>query len=371
MVEIKGKVGRIERVYFHIDPARRRQWETQHLQESKERFLNTVERENPKIKQNEFVDFCENMIYEMRYSALLLREPKAGAKAKFSIAALTARYQHLARWSAFMLTAVLNILLLTFTTNDEEVQETSPTVGTLISVLSVLHTCVSVVLLASFFTLKLPMILFKQEKEISRNIMESAYLRGDEDSLGDVLTLEGLRNRWDRLVIGSSQFPKYFHNRSARNEALEHALADGVENAAQILGFEEGEGEKRPVGWAWSFLRRFAHDSVILYHTWVLGVVVLDVSFLYSLGYLVLSVLGTLVNPFFFGIHILDIALQNPILQSVLQSVTHNGRQLFFTLTFTACVVYIYTLFAFNFFQGFYVEDDNKRWGWNSIKGIV
>lgn len=47
--------------------------------------------------------------------------------------------------------------------------------------------------------------------------------------------------------------------------------------------------------------------------------------------------------------------------QSVLQSVTHNGRQLFFTLTFTACVVYIYTLVAFNFYQSFYVEDESKR----------
>lgn len=31
-VEIKGRMGRVERVYFHIDPARRRQWQSQHLQ---------------------------------------------------------------------------------------------------------------------------------------------------------------------------------------------------------------------------------------------------------------------------------------------------------------------------------------------------
>ena len=44
--------------------------------------------------------------------------------------------------------------------------------------------------------------------------------------------------------------------------------------------------------------------------------------------------------------------------QSVLKAITHNGRQLAFTLMFTACVVYIYTLFAFTFFRKFYVQDE-------------
>ena len=34
------------------------------LQDSKEDFLNRVERENPKVKHDEFVDFCEvSIIY--------------------------------------------------------------------------------------------------------------------------------------------------------------------------------------------------------------------------------------------------------------------------------------------------------------------
>lgn len=62
-MEIKGKGGRVERVYFHIDPTRRRLWGAQHQQESKERFLNTVDRENPKLKQTQFVDFCEVSLF--------------------------------------------------------------------------------------------------------------------------------------------------------------------------------------------------------------------------------------------------------------------------------------------------------------------
>lgn len=41
----------------------------------------------------------------------------------------------------------------------------------------------------------------------------------------------------------------------------------------------------------------------------------MDLHFLYVLGYVMLSILGSVVSPFFFGAHILDIALQNPILQ--------------------------------------------------------
>ena len=44
------------------------------LQQSKEDFLNHVERENPKVKQAEFVDFCEDTIYEIRYNSTLFQE---------------------------------------------------------------------------------------------------------------------------------------------------------------------------------------------------------------------------------------------------------------------------------------------------------
>ena len=92
-VEVYGKSHRVERVYFKIDHARRQQWRSQNLQvresfvfvfkcecfvkpvdpffffflfpkfqDGKEKFYNEVERENQKVKINQFVDFCEVLL---------------------------------------------------------------------------------------------------------------------------------------------------------------------------------------------------------------------------------------------------------------------------------------------------------------------
>ena len=49
-------------------------------------------------------------------------------------------------------------------------------------------------------------------------------------------------------------------------------------------------------------------------------------AFLYSLWYFVFSILGNF-NYFFFAAHLLDIAVAVPALKTILQSVTHNGKQ--------------------------------------------
>jgi ryanodine receptor 2 len=49
-------------------------------------------------------------------------------------------------------------------------------------------------------------------------------------------------------------------------------------------------------------------------------------AFLYSLWYFTFSVLGNF-NNFFFAAHLLDVAVQVKTLRTILQSVTHNGKQ--------------------------------------------
>lgn len=52
-------------------------------------------------------------------------------------------------------------------------------------------------------------------------------------------------------------------------------------------------------------------------------------SFLYNLWYLTMSILGNF-NYFFFCAHLLDIAVAIASLRTILQSVTHNGKQVKF-----------------------------------------
>uniref|UniRef100_A0A915J8S7 Uncharacterized protein n=1 Tax=Romanomermis culicivorax TaxID=13658 RepID=A0A915J8S7_ROMCU len=62
------------------------------------------------------------------------------------------------------------------------------------------------------------------------------------------------------------------------------------------------------------------------YFLWKMCVIISDRSFLYQLAYFGLSILGNW-NPFFYAGHLIDMVISFPMLQTILKSVTHNGRQ--------------------------------------------
>jgi ryanodine receptor 2 len=95
------------------------------------------------------------------------------------------------------------------------------------------------------------------------------------------------------------------------------------------------------------------------YHIWKVGVTITDNSFLYNLWYFSFSLLGNF-NYFFFCAHLLDIAVAIASLRTILQSVTHNGKQLVLTVMLLTIIVYIYTVIAFNFFRKFYVSGGDE-----------
>ncbi|PZC71991.1 hypothetical protein B5X24_HaOG212085 [Helicoverpa armigera] len=66
-------------------------------------------------------------------------------------------------------------------------------------------------------------------------------------------------------------------------------------------------------------------------------------------------------NNFFFAAHLLDVAVGFKTLRTILQSVTHNGKQLVLTVMLLTIIVYIYTVIAFNFFRKFYVQEEDDE----------
>lgn len=89
-IEIKGGAGYIERVYFEITESNIEQWNKPHIkvrsdstneisecflfQESKKAFLHLVVNEtDDKEKLEQFVNFCEDTIFEVRQSLLQKR----------------------------------------------------------------------------------------------------------------------------------------------------------------------------------------------------------------------------------------------------------------------------------------------------------
>ena len=64
-IEILGKSGRVERVYFEVQKSRRQQWKETQIQESRVNFLHSVEMSSQKNKLKGFVSFCEDAIFEV------------------------------------------------------------------------------------------------------------------------------------------------------------------------------------------------------------------------------------------------------------------------------------------------------------------
>ncbi|XP_065916546.1 ryanodine receptor 2-like isoform X2 [Dysidea avara] len=68
-IEIKGKSGRMEKVYFEIENSRRKQWKDKQIKESRKFFLQTSEVASSREKLESFINFCEDTIFEMEHIA--------------------------------------------------------------------------------------------------------------------------------------------------------------------------------------------------------------------------------------------------------------------------------------------------------------
>ncbi len=69
-IEIQGSAGRIERVYFEIKESNIEQWTKPQIRESKRQFLfDIVNESDEKEKLENFVNFCEDTIFEMQHAA--------------------------------------------------------------------------------------------------------------------------------------------------------------------------------------------------------------------------------------------------------------------------------------------------------------
>jgi Ca2+-binding EF-hand superfamily protein len=388
LVEIVGIGGRIERVYFRISPEDLARWKSQHLRESKERFFNSVERDNATIKHMQFVDFCEDMIFEMRHTAEVMGDAHRSLRqeaeetlrvaeneqiralgddvdtaAKLehtkrsrsrmwrasgnSVTTLLARGQEPMRWLTMLLTVIINCILLCYSVSPgrQQPQLAPAYLHRMLFVCGALQVLGGLGQWLSFFALKMPVIVFRHEKEVNRRLrsLDTGWLGPGNRRW---LSLRAWRRWWHQFALESEDFPLLHHDQDAREYARRQAEIQGEVGDLVLPTVVEGGTRMAGVD--------------LRYATWAAGLVLFNGSFLYRLTYVVLGVLALLLNPFLFCWHLLDIALQNAILLNVLRSVVHNGRQLLFTVAFTACIIYIYTIVAFNFFRIFYQSDDRN-----------
>lgn len=216
-------------------------------------------------------------------------------------------------------------------------------------ILAVSHSILSLCMLIGYYQLKLPLVIFKREKEISR-AMEFDGLYIIEQNVDEN------KSKWDKIVISTPSFPGLYWDKFVKKRVRDaYSEQYDYDSITKMLGMtndtfasSKDSPENLP------FWRRIIKINGIdfKYQIWKAGVTVTDQLFLYNLGYFVFSVLGN-VNYFFFAPHLLDLAQSNKSLKTILQSVTHNGRQFMLTVALLTIVVYIYTVC----FKGFFFSN--------------
>ncbi|XP_059214929.1 ryanodine receptor 2 [Centropristis striata] len=226
--------------------------------------------------------------------------------------------------------------------------------------LAVAHTIISFCCIIGYYCLKLPLVIFKREKEVARRLeFDGLYVTEQPPE-------EDIKGQWDRLVINTPSFPSNYWDKFVKRKVMDkYGDFYGCEKISELLGLDQAALDfsserkerrrlKRDTAW-----RTLFNSIDMKYQVWKLGVVFTDNSFLYLAWYMAMSVLGHY-NNFFFAAHLLDIAMGFKTLRTILSSVTHNGKQLALTVGLLAVVVYLYTVVAFNFFRKFYNKSDDS-----------
>ncbi|KAI4540342.1 hypothetical protein MG293_009383 [Ovis ammon polii] len=252
--------------------------------------------------------------------------------------------------------------------NDEEeeeavvffvLQESTGYMAPALRALAIIHTVISLVCVVGYYCLKVPLVVFKREKEIARKLEFDGLYITEQPSEDDI------KGQWDRLVINTPSFPNNYWDKFVKRKVInKYGDLYGAERIAELLGLDKNALDFSPVEETKAeaaSLVSWLSSIDMKYHVWKLGVVFTDNSFLYLAWYTTMSVLGHY-NNFFFAAHLLDIAMGFKTLRTILSSVTHNGKQLVLTVGLLAVVVYLYTVVAFNFFRKFYnkSEDDDE-----------
>ncbi|KAM3606327.1 uncharacterized protein V6R79_014397 [Siganus canaliculatus] len=226
--------------------------------------------------------------------------------------------------------------------------------------LAVAHTVISFCCIIGYYCLKLPLVIFKREKEVARKLeFDGLYVTEQPPE-------EDIKGQWDRLVINTPSFPSNYWDKFVKRKVMDkYSGFYGCEKISELLGLDRAALDFNSEGTERKRLKRDTAWSSLLnsidmkYQVWKLGVVFTDNSFLYLAWYMTMSVLGHY-NNFFFAAHLLDIAMGFKTLRTILSSVTHNGKQLVLTVGLLAVVVYLYTVVAFNFFRKFYNKSDDN-----------
>ncbi|XP_017585040.1 PREDICTED: ryanodine receptor 1 [Corvus brachyrhynchos] len=219
-IEIMGAARRIERIYFEISGANKAQWEMPQVKESKRQFIFDVVNEGGEAEKMElFVNFCEDTIFEMQIASRISEEEAPRDEEE---------------------------------DEDEDREEEEPaSVEAPAPALPGLglplpHPLGSFLCIIGYNCLKIPLVIFKREKEVARRLEFSGLYITEQPPDDDV------KGQWDRLVLNAQSFPSNYWDKFIKRKVLEkYGDIYGRERIAELLGMDlasveiGAQGERR------------------------------------------------------------------------------------------------------------------------------
>lgn len=218
---------------------------------------------------------------------------------------------------------------------------------------ALMHSLASLAMLIAYYHLKVPLAIFKREKEIARRLEFDGLFIAEQPEEDD------FNAYWDKLVISAKSFPVNYWDKFVKKKVRQkYSETFDFDSISNLLGMEKSAftAQESEQGGIVNFILTIDWR----YQVWKAGVTITDKSFVYAFFYFAFSVMGNF-NNFFFAAHLLDVAVGFKTLRTILQSVTHNGKQLVLTVMLLTIIVYIYTVIAFNFFRKFYIQEEDEE----------
>uniref|UniRef100_A0A5F8HBP8 Inositol 1,4,5-trisphosphate receptor n=1 Tax=Monodelphis domestica TaxID=13616 RepID=A0A5F8HBP8_MONDO len=102
---------------------------------------------------------------------------------------------------------------------------------------------------------------------------------------------------------------------------------------------------------------------------------VMDMEFLYHVGYILTSVLGIFAHELFYSILLFDLIYREETLFNVIKSVTRNGRSILLTALLALILVYLFSIVGFLFLKDDFIlevdrlPDNNDTGNWGTVIG--
>lgn len=107
---------------------------------------------------------------------------------------------------------------------------------TIICILAFLHCLASFSSLAGYYCLKVPLVIFKREKEIARKLeFEGLWVAeqpGDDD----------IKAHWDKLVLSTKSFPDSYWDKFVKKKVrARYSEQFDYEEISNLLGMDKGD----------------------------------------------------------------------------------------------------------------------------------